>query len=47
LSRAERTRSCFLYFDLGQSDDGEIRQPVGEMNLNGDRRRFHAASALL
>ena len=33
---------ALFYFDLRQSDDGEIRQPVGEMNLYGDRRRFHA-----
>jgi len=33
---------ALFHFDLGQTDDGEIRQPVGEMNLYGDRRRFHA-----
>jgi hypothetical protein len=33
---------ALFHFDLGQPYDSEIRQPVGKMNLYGDRRRFHA-----
>ena len=32
---------AFLYLGLGQADDSEIGQSVGEMHLDGDQRGVH------